>query len=122
MDLIFSYTRAMALADGVLIDVTETAQEAGFRYPVAVTEALYNVLGAVPDSSLSSLDGRLWDLLWMGWLAVRRSKDDASSELLYEFLIDTATGREPELLKVRLVVGPGDAGEPVITIMLPHED
>jgi hypothetical protein len=31
-DMIHSYTRAEAIADGVLIDVSETAKEAGFRY------------------------------------------------------------------------------------------
>ena len=36
-DIISSYTRADALADGQLIDVTQTAKEAGFRLPVALT-------------------------------------------------------------------------------------
>ena len=31
--VIFSYTRAQAIADGVLIDATELAKQAGFRYP-----------------------------------------------------------------------------------------
>jgi hypothetical protein len=31
--LIRFYTRAQALADGVLIDVSETAREPGIRYP-----------------------------------------------------------------------------------------
>ena len=30
-DLIHAYTRADALGDGVLIDVSQTAREAGFR-------------------------------------------------------------------------------------------
>jgi hypothetical protein len=34
-DLIHRYTRADAIRDGVLIDVTQTAREAGFRWPVA---------------------------------------------------------------------------------------
>src|SRR5262249_4146387 len=33
--------RADALRDGVLIDVTPTAREAGFRYPVALTAATW---------------------------------------------------------------------------------
>ena len=36
-EVIFSYTRAQAIADRVLIDVTPTALEAGFRFPTAVT-------------------------------------------------------------------------------------
>jgi hypothetical protein len=39
-EVIFSYTRAQAIADRVLIDVTPTALKAGFRFPVAVTAAL----------------------------------------------------------------------------------
>jgi hypothetical protein len=32
-EVIFSYTRAQAIADGELVDVSMTAQEAGFRPP-----------------------------------------------------------------------------------------
>ena len=35
------YTRAQALADGELVDVTTTAAEAGFRIPVALTRAVW---------------------------------------------------------------------------------
>jgi hypothetical protein len=38
-DLIHSYSRAQAIADGVLIDVSATAREAGIRCPVALTRA-----------------------------------------------------------------------------------
>ncbi|MCE9563538.1 MAG: hypothetical protein K8U57_15970 [Planctomycetes bacterium] len=38
-EVIHSYTRANALADGVLVDVSETAREAGIRFPVALTQA-----------------------------------------------------------------------------------
>src|SRR5690606_22501667 len=33
MDIIFAYTRAQAIADGVLIDVSNTAREAGIKFP-----------------------------------------------------------------------------------------
>ncbi len=36
-DLIFSYTRTQAIDDGVLIDATELARDAGFKWPVALT-------------------------------------------------------------------------------------
>jgi hypothetical protein len=35
-DLIHTYTRADALRDGVLIDVSATTREAGIRWPVAL--------------------------------------------------------------------------------------
>jgi hypothetical protein len=39
-DLIHSYSRAQAIAAGVLVDVTPTAHEVGFRFPVALTRAV----------------------------------------------------------------------------------
>ena len=48
-DLIFSYTRAQAIEDGVLVDVTETAKEAGFRIPVALTQSVWAEYVAVPE-------------------------------------------------------------------------
>ena len=39
---IFAYTRAQAIEDGILVDVSETAREAGFRIPVAITRTVWN--------------------------------------------------------------------------------
>jgi hypothetical protein len=64
-DLIHSYTRADALRDGVLIDVSPTAREAGIRYPVALTRAAWGRCVAVPPGVLCQDEsGRLWDVLW----------------------------------------------------------
>ena len=41
LEIIYVYTRAQALEDGVLIDVSDTAREAGFKCPVALTSAAY---------------------------------------------------------------------------------
>ncbi len=59
------YTRAQALADGVLIDVTETAREAGFRVPVALTAAVWADVREIPvaQKGIQDPEGRLWDLL-----------------------------------------------------------
>jgi hypothetical protein len=47
-EVIFSYTRAQAIADRALIDVTPTAAEAGFRFPVAVTSDLMGAIETIP--------------------------------------------------------------------------
>ena len=39
-DIIYTYTRAQAIEDGYIVDVSEVASEAGFRWPVAVTRAV----------------------------------------------------------------------------------
>ena len=36
-EVISCYTRKQAIEDGVLVDVSQTARECGFRHPVAVT-------------------------------------------------------------------------------------
>ena len=38
-EVIYTYTRAQAIEDGVLIDATEMAKETGFKWPVALTAA-----------------------------------------------------------------------------------
>lgn len=49
------YTRAEAFDDGVLVDVTETAKEAGIVYRTAVTQALLN--GYIEPLELQRLPG-----------------------------------------------------------------
>jgi hypothetical protein len=72
-DVIHSYTRAGAIRDGVLLDVSATANEAGFKYPVALTAAAWAKCVAVPPGVLCQDEaGRLWDLLWQLARAVRR--------------------------------------------------
>ena len=42
MDNIISvYTRQDAIDDGIFVDVSEMAKEAGIKYPVAITTNLY---------------------------------------------------------------------------------
>ena len=40
--ILSAYTRAQAIEDGFLVDVSDTAREAGFGIPVAVTRSVWN--------------------------------------------------------------------------------
>src|SRR3990167_6425937 len=79
-EVISSYSRAQALEDGVLVDVSETAREAGIRYPVALTRAVWESCVTVPTradgSPVPCQDerGRLWDVVWMLAVAIRAGK------------------------------------------------
>ncbi len=118
-DIISSYTRAQAIADGFLIDVSETAKECGFKYPVAVTAALWDNIESIPKSQRhQDVSGRLWDVLFMLFVAIKRKTDDGP---LIKYRIIMHVGRKT-YFDLKAVIGPGDAGEPVITIMLPNED
>jgi hypothetical protein len=50
-NLISACSRSEALADGLLLDVTETAREAGFLYPVALTRAAWELCVAFEPSA-----------------------------------------------------------------------
>src|SRR5512147_2842343 len=77
--LIFSYTRAQAIADGVLRDVSELAKEAGFRFPVAVTAGVWAECVAVPAGVTDQDEtGRLWDVLTMLRFAIAGMKKDVT--------------------------------------------
>ena len=41
LEIIYVYTRAEAIEDKVLIDVSELARKVGFECPVAITSAVY---------------------------------------------------------------------------------
>lgn len=120
MYVIHQYTRKEAIADGVLKDVTEMAKEAGFRYPVALTQAVWLECVKVPKGAEHHQDekGRLWDVLMLTYFGIRANRD--SSEFLFK--LDVHNGRELEEAHLKVHCGPGDDLEPVITIMLPHED
>lgn len=123
LPVIFQYTRAQALEDGVLIDLTEWAQEVGFTFPVAVTAAVWAEY-IVPHEKLQEVGqserGRAHDMLWMLFNAIRGSKDPGS-ELHFEVLFLQYPQRRQKVT-LKSVCGPGDAAAPVITIMLPNED
>ena len=63
--------------------------------------------------------GRLWDVISM--LCMRLAQGGRGSSVLFRLETETENN-ERELVTLRAVCGPGDAAEPVITIMLPWED
>jgi hypothetical protein len=121
-DIIHAYSRADAIADGVLIDVSPVAKEAGITFPVALTAASWAKCVAVPPGVLCQDEsGRLWDVLWLLRIAIRGSA--AGAGLLFGVHVrNDNRDRTPPLVRLKAVCGPGDQGEPVITVMLPGED
>ncbi len=121
-EIVGVYTRQQAIADGVLVDVSDTAREAGFVLPVALTDSVWQMVQNIPNTPhcrCQDVDGRLWDVLWMARASARRG--GASSDLLFQVVMDVPDSRKC-FQALRMVCGPDDAGEPVITIMLPDED
>ena len=59
----------------------------------------------------------------MAYCAIRAARS-VRSELFFELYRVPRDGRstKAELRQLKLVAGPGDHGEPVITLLLPRED
>lgn len=126
-EAIHRYTRAQALADGVLVDISATAREAGFRVPVAITSAAWarTVEWSDADSirqTPQDVSGRLWDVVWMSYITARRASGGCRVPVQLHVVPRGGTGTRPRLSTLHMVIGPGDDGEPVITLMNPDED
>ena len=120
--MIHQYTRADALRDGVLIDVSQTAKEAGFRFPVALTRAVWERCVAVPPGVICQDEaGRLWDVLSLLRWAIGRS--DGGPEVCFAVHVrNDNRERTLPLVRLKALCGPGAQGEPVVTVMMPEED
>ena len=133
--VIFSYTRAQAIEDGVLVDLTEWAKETGFKIPVACTSEVWHRYITPPAGTRElgqSERGRAHDVLWMLFVAIRGQSTPrpasngrpahAANDLLFYEVIFLQDPKRHETVKLKGHCGPGDHGEPVLTIMLPNED
>jgi len=124
-EVISVYTREQAIDDGVLVDVSETAREAGFKVPVAVTVELWSMITTIPKAYPGQdKKGRLWDVLYMAVLNAKRSSGSIINyKLTMHHEVENEKGKRIlKNLELKAVSGPGDKGEHVITIMLPYED
>lgn len=114
MPVIFTYTRAEALKDGVLFDVTYDAKGYGIKYPTAITAGVEAKLEMGKGRTESELHhGRLRDVLYMFAMKARVTSEDT-------IYFTVKIGRENVDLWAKC--GPGDTMEPVISIMLVGED
>jgi hypothetical protein len=138
-NVIYSYSRAQAIAEGVLVDVTQIAKEAGFKWPVAVTSAAWEDCVAWTDADSrrqthQDQAGRLWDVVWMALVAAAKQpghsaltaypKSPDSPVRTFQMFRVPRDGKSnrarPVILK--MVVGPDDHGNPCLTIVQPMED
>jgi hypothetical protein len=125
---ISAYTRAEAIADGDLVDVSDTSQrrDAGFRFPVALTRAAWEDCVAWTETDdqrsryLQDEKGRLWDVLWMARCAARRSAGESRVQFRVKRVPRPGHGRR-QYVTLALDLGPGDNGEPVFTIGFPSD-
>jgi hypothetical protein len=121
--VIYSYGRSQAIADGMQVEVTKIAQEAGIRFPVFLTRAVYDAYVAVP-SGVTGQDeaGRLWDILNLLRFAILRSRPGC--DRLPVALYVRNDNRAAKLVKLIATCCALDIDDPqpAITVLMPDED
>ena len=104
------YTRAQALADGVLHDVTRIANEVGLPAQSAFTRSVMEWIGGADDPEFA---GTAYQVLWMTlgalWRHVRARR------FSFGMLRDGYT------MTFTVDLSDGDDGEPVLTIGFPQD-
>jgi len=122
-EVIYAYTRKQAIADGVEVDVTKTAQEAGIRFPVFLTRGVFETYVAVPEGVTGQDEaGRLWDVVWMLRFGIIRARPGVQ-RIPVAFYVRN-DNRTPRLVKLIATCGPLDIDDPqpAITITMQDED
>jgi hypothetical protein len=120
--VIYSYTRKQAVADGVQVEVTKTAQEAGIKFPMFLTRAVWDAYVAVPEGVTAQDEaGRLWDVVWMTRFGIIRARPGV--DRIPVALYVRNDNHRAKLVKLIATCGPLDMDDPApaITVM-PDED
>ena len=126
-ELIYRYTRKQAIEDGMLVDlmqpgIAELVREAGIKFPVAMTSTAYSecimpASGVLPQGQ--DVNGRLWDVLMLLRFGIKKLPPQEDRVF---FKVGVWDGAKHVEVKLWALCGPGDEGEPVITVMLEGED
>ena len=111
MEIIYSYTRAQSIEDGVLVDVSKIARSVGYRCPVALTCQLWSLLAQ------NYREYWVACILEQGRDVARRQSADTVIYFAYLECVDFQ-----HIQPIKMVISPGDDGEPVITVMCTNED
>lgn len=142
-ETVFAYSRAQAIDDGFLVDLSQAVTPCPFKYPVAMTRAAYEATLAAGGTWDEKLDGtaelilpggqdhagRAWDVFQMLLATMHNPRLDAlqmqnqnPTRIYFSVLIDTHGNGRKTRVELKSICGPGDSAEPVITILLRGED
>jgi hypothetical protein len=119
-NVISVYTRKQAIEDGVLIDLSSNFpnETRMFKWNVCCTSTVWSMIERAAEEDCVEITVYCWDVCYMGLHAINAVRDSGGQELFFNVCLPLG---KPEK-KLKLHCGPGDSGEPVLTIMLPHED
>lgn len=120
--VIHTYSRAEAIEDGVLVDLSALCPEECklYKHNVCCTRAVWEIIDTAVNNKkeCNDLKGVVWDVLVMSRNGIVAQPDPTT--VLFQVVITGAGPRKVH--KFKMVCGPGDTPEPVLTILLPEED
>ena len=119
-EVVSCYTRANAIADGVLIDVTERACQVGFKLPTVVTATVWSSIIGMGNADIESL--RLTAFLARCCREAIYSSKQRPNARRVNFSYGDEKSPVSRVHNVIIDIGPGDNAEPVLTIMFPCDD
>jgi hypothetical protein len=122
-NVVYTYTRAQAIKDGVLVDLSNSyPAEVGrmFKWNLCVTEAVWNLIESAAEADDTDVSDYVYDVSFMAGMAIKTLQVADKSQLIFKVCLPLrGRGTEKQL---KLVCSPGDNAEPVLTILLPDED
>jgi Family of unknown function (DUF6573) len=110
-----------ALETGALIDVTSTARQLGFSFPVTVTKPLWEV-GIAPPHTVTQEEqsGRLRDVLMA--FRLRLATQPTISPLIdFAALLAFAPNSVPQPMPLFALIQPDEQNRAMVTLLLPNE-
>lgn len=122
--VISTYTPTDALNDGLYVDVSETADDAGFRWPVVVTRTVHNTIEGIPKSqSHQDYDGRLWDLLNVLRYTLKKTDSGFLEPVNFNMIMHhKRNGHVKKWLTLKVVGQLKENGDPMLVVMHPEEE
>ena len=123
-NFIYCYSRRDALADGVHIDVSKMAAEAGISFPVFITRTIYERFVTVPSGVIcQDENGRLWDILWMCRHGISKAPE-GQNPITFELYVRNTDNQPAQLIRLIAECGALDFDDPkpTITIYLPEDN
>lgn len=123
--VIYVYTREMALEDGVIVSAGEIGRELGFKLDIALSASLYHRYVVPPqglEEQCQSVSGRMRDVMHVFAHAAYARWDGSRVE--FDVVFQMKVGRHISFEKVHCIAAvEGDKdGNPAITIFLPEDD
>ena len=114
-ETVYSYSRAQAIGDGVLMDLNHVDSiRQHWKHPFACTSTVWTIIEETLQRPDRDTDGIFHDISTMAKLAIRSARD--AEQILFTVII---TGKKHAM---KLHIGLGDTAAAVLTLMLPYED